>query len=923
MTKINRSVIESYLACHYKAFLKLTEPNPRSLTGGNSRFRLAKVDVNHQRRVKHQAPYLIEITSSYLSKGETLILDGVFETDLLSLHIEGLQRVAGSSDIGNFHYVPCVTQEGDQAHDPQRVLLDVAGVVLSRLQGRLPAGGIIWRGDKKVSTVRLSPGLKRGERILNALKELQRAEQPPMLNLNRHCQVCEYQRRCHTQAIGEDNLSLLRGISEAEMGRLRKKGIFTINQLSYTFRPRRIKKRAKNPAHPHYFALQARALREKTVFVHGSPKLDTKGGRIYMDLEGIPTNRSYYLIGLLVTHTDGIHQKSFWADEDDGEAQIFMEMLDYIRPYRDYTVLHYGAYEARALRRMQTRLPVDYAEQIEHMLKHMVNVLSVIRPHIYFPVYSNSLKEIAEYLGHKWSATNASGVQALLWRQRWVEAHDQRMKDELVSYNMEDCRGLKIVAEFIDQVSQHQNAAPGTQTAFTHTEHFEREVAPRGKFGKKEFMLDEFDFIHQCSYFDYQRDRMSARDIRRLRLKPSRPRRRRKRRVYRNNKIIKVLASRCPACHSKELRSTHSVKRQIVDLKFSGAAIRRWVVLYLSKEYRCQECDCRFIPDGYPRNRTHFGKGLLCWCIYQMVVGGQNLLRIRDSLAKMFGIVLTVSVIYRFKESISFRYGQLYDDLAKSIMSSPVLYIDETTANLRLETGYVWCITDGHSAHYFFKDSREGSFLPDMFKDFGGVLVSDFYTAYDFLECPQQRCLVHLMRDFNEEMQRHPFDSELKVLASRFSTVLKSAVATIDQYGFRRRYLAKHKKTALTFCHWAASCEFASMPAERLRSRIVKYQGQLFTFLDHDGVSWNNTNAEHFIKAFARYRRTANGIFTARSIKEYLVILSIAETSKARGEDFLEFLLRDNKDSFSFESARRVPTIAASEALSAPPLLAG
>ena len=109
------------------------------------------------------------------------------------------------------------------------------------------------------------------------------------------------------------------------------------------------------------------------------------------------------------------------------------------------------------------------------------------------------------------------------------------------------------------------------------------------------------------------------------------------------------------------------------------------------------------------------------------------------------------------------------------------------------------------------------------------------------------------------------------------------------------------------------------MPAERLRSRIVKYQGQLFTFLDHDGVSWNNTNAEHFIKAFARYRRTANGIFTARSIKEYLVILSIAETSKARGEDFLKFLLRDNKDSHSFNSIRRVSAITASDVLSAPP----
>ena len=67
----------------------------------------------------------------------------------------------------------------------------------------------------------------------------------------------------------------------------------------------------------------------------------------------------------------------------------------------------------------------------------------------------------------------------------------------------------------------------------------------------------------------------------------------------------------------------------------------------------------------------------------------------------------------------------------------------------------------------------------------GGVLVSDFYTAYDALDCPQQRCLVHLMRDFNEEMQRHPFDNELKTLAASFSTVLKSAVATIDHMDLR------------------------------------------------------------------------------------------------------------------------------------------
>jgi hypothetical protein len=205
----------------------------------------------------------------------------------------------------------------------------------------------------------------------------------------------------------------------------------------------------------------------------------------------------------------------------------------------------------------------------------------------------------------------------------------------------------------------------------------------------------------------------------------------------------------------------------------------------------------------------------------------------------------------------------------------------------------------------FIEIPGKDHFLVELFKNFRGVLVSDFYTAYDSVDCRHQRCLVHLMRDFNEEMQRHPFDSELKLICSNFSAVLKGAVATIDRYGFKRRHLAKHIKTANDFCQWVSRCEFASKPAERFRSRIVKYQGQLFTFLDVDGVSWNNTNAEHFIKPFAWYRRTANGVFTERSIKDYLVILSMAETIEGRGGDLLEFLLKDNEHSFSFRSGRR------------------
>jgi len=38
---------------------------------------------------------------------------------------------------------------------------------------------------------------------------------------------------------------------------------------------------------------------------------------------------------------------------------------------------------------------------------------------------------------------------------------------------------------------------------------------------------------------------------------------------------------------------------------------------------------------------------------------------------------------------------------------------------------------------YVYSETREGDLLHTMLKDFKGVLVSDFYAAYDSIHCPQ------------------------------------------------------------------------------------------------------------------------------------------------------------------------------------------
>jgi hypothetical protein len=67
-----------------------------------------------------------------------------------------------------------------------------------------------------------------------------------------------------------------------------------------------------------------------------------------------------------------------------------------------------------------------------------------------------------------------------------------------------------------------------------------------------------------------------------------------------------------------------------------------------------------------------------------------------------------------------------------------VLHVDETSVKLRSGKGYVWVFASLEDAVYMYKPTREGDFLHEMLKDFKGVLVSDYFAAYDSLSCPSK-----------------------------------------------------------------------------------------------------------------------------------------------------------------------------------------
>lgn len=234
--------------------------------------------------------------------------------------------------------------------------------------------------------------------------------------------------------------------------------------------------------------------------------------------------------------------------------------------------------------------------------------------------------------------------------------------------------------------------------------------------------------------------------------------------------------------------------------------------------------------------------------------------------------------------------------------SSNLIHVDETIFHVRKESScYVWVFTTIDSVFYLFKTTRESNFLTDLLADFRGILISDFYTGYDAVDCIKQKCLIHLMRDLNDDLVKNQLDNDFKIIVFNFSKLLNGIVETINKYGLKKRNLHKPKKDVELFFKSLRQGDYESEICLKWQKRFLSSKNELFTFLDYDCIPWNNNNAEASIKAIALYRREADGLTTKNRIQETLALLSIQQTCKYRGINFLGFLLSGEKSIFAYE----------------------
>jgi predicted RecB family nuclease len=901
---ITRGVIEAYLCCKFKAHLKLAGEQ-----GSRDEYEVLLGELDDEGRpralekllARHPAAAAdrgLLLTPARLRDGASLVLDATLATNEVALTFDGLERVQGTSKLGDFHYIPILFSGIERIRRVQRDLMGVYGLLLGDIQGRQPEMGFFVHGmAAKVTRVSLASDTRRMRRLLKEIQEIRKAQTAPKLMLNDHCPVCEFRKTCHASATTVDDLSLLGGMSEREIKRQNSKGIFTVTQLSHTFRPRRKNRRVKSKAFAHSFALQALAIRENKVYVRGPISLPSCNTTIYLDIEGIPDRDFQYLANILIVENGNETRYSFWADQNTDQVAMFSNLLDQLSKYPEYVLLHFGNYERQALKKIKNELPEQQRQEVEKVLSRAVNVLALIYARVYFPTYSNSLKEIGPVFGHRWSVPDASGTRSIVWRTRWERSRDEELKAKLLQYNLEDCTALKILVDFLGCIVDGQGRqciTDGVGIATASVQDLPMTADRRQQF-RQEAVLPCYEHLIKCADFDYQRQKVFVRTNEKFK-RIHKQSRRNDRLSERANKRVELSCACCPGCGTKRIRPMKRIARKVIDLKYLNAGIRKWVVKYVSWRYQCKRCYTTFVHETFPRAKNKYGRGLASWCVYQNVACNQNMLQVRKSLSEAFQLPLEPDRLYCFKRAAADYFRPAYERILAEILKGHLIHADETEVDLRGRKGYVWVLTNMEWVYFFYRDSREAAFLIEMLKPFTGVLVSDFYTGYDSPRCPQQKCLIHLLRDLNEDVFHNPFDKELVTLAHGFANLLRKVVKTVDRHGLQSKHLWQHRAEVEAFLAETCASDLRSDLATGYQKRFEKYRGKLFTFLDHDGVPWNNNNAEHAIHCFARYRMLADGRFSEASIQDYLVLLSLYQSCEYQGINFLHYLRNERVD---------------------------
>jgi len=341
----------------------------------------------------------------------------------------------------------------------------------------------------------------------------------------------------------------------------------------------------------------------------------------------------------------------------------------------------------------------------------------------------------------------------------------------------------------------------------------------------------------------------------------------------------------CPDCGGRLKRTGDTRTRYVEEIP----DIQPEVTEHTIHRDWCTKCKKRVepkVPDALPK--ATLGNRVLvlsAWLHYSL---GNTLSQIVEVFNFHLQMKITkgglVQMWYRL-QAVLFAW---YERIQAEALDAAVLHADETGWRVNGKTHWLWCFTTRDLTYYMIDRSRGSPALKKFFlEEFQGILVSDFWGAYNAVACAlRQTCLAHLLRDLHDVEHYKRGGDDWPAFAKKLRRLLADGIRlwrrrdelTADKYQSLRNRL--HKRLAeLIETPWDDA------QAKRLVKRLRRHQNDLFTFVDHTNVPFDNNHAERIIRPAVIIRKNSYGNRSDRGADCQSVLMSVFQTLKQRGHE--------------------------------------
>jgi len=355
----------------------------------------------------------------------------------------------------------------------------------------------------------------------------------------------------------------------------------------------------------------------------------------------------------------------------------------------------------------------------------------------------------------------------------------------------------------------------------------------------------------------------------------------------------------CPACHYRLCGESLDYSREVIELPPPQAVeviehqvVKRW----------CPHCECWRSPQLDLSGQV-FGQGRIGVRVAALVAYLRTTLRlpvrqVQTYLATLHDLQLSVGEIVALAHDVRQQLQGQADRLLARVRQQAVVHQDETGWRENGQNGYIWAtVSAGPEAvrYYEYSASRSHHVARRLLGErFRGVLVSDFYAAYNLIPGRHQRCWTHLLRDLHELKEAQAARDDVIEWAQQVRQLYEEANDWLDVHPAATSEERSQKYADLYQRVWQLGQQYTfngKHPCWALAKRLLRHQEELFQFVLLPGVPASNNLAERSIRPLVIMRKISGGSRSAAGSKTRLTLASLLGTWQARGlNPFIECL---------------------------------